>query len=93
MQEKFALYADRFPPWAGQSDAMHQFAIWTALETEGLGANLQHYNPLIDQKVAETWNIDLDWVLNAQLVFGTPAGQPGEKTFQDVAERFKVFGV
>jgi predicted oxidoreductase (fatty acid repression mutant protein) len=92
MQEKFAIYADRFPTWATQSDAMHQFAVWTALETEGLGCNLQHYNPLIDAKVAEKWGIDKDWVLNAQLVFGTPAGEAGPKTFIDVGERFKVFG-
>ncbi|KAH7348862.1 Nitroreductase-like protein [Rhexocercosporidium sp. MPI-PUGE-AT-0058] len=93
MQEKFATYADKFPLWATQSDAMHQFTIWTALEAEGLGANLQHYNPLIDQKVAETWGIDADWVLNAQLVFGTPAGEAGDKSFLPVEDRFKSFGV
>jgi len=92
IQDKFALYADRFPPWAAQSDGMHQFALWAALEAEGLGANLQHYNPLIDAKVAEKWGIDKDWELNAQLVFGVPTGKPGEKTFLDLKERFKVFG-
>jgi predicted oxidoreductase (fatty acid repression mutant protein) len=92
MQEKFAIYADRFPTWATQSDGMHQYAIWTALEKEGLGANLQHYNPLIDQKVAATWGIDKDWELSAQLVFGTPIAPAGEKTFIDVKERLKVFG-
>ncbi len=92
MQDKFAIYADRFPGWATQSDAMHQYAIWTALEAEGLGANLQHYNPLIDAKVAEKWNVPLDWELNAQLVFGTPSGGPGDKTFIDVKERFKTYG-
>ncbi|KAF4628873.1 hypothetical protein G7Y89_g9278 [Cudoniella acicularis] len=55
MQDKFALYADRFPPWATESGAMHQFAVWTALEAEGLGANLQHYNPLIDLKSVGFW--------------------------------------
>ncbi len=93
MQSKFALYADKFPVWATQSDAMHQFTIWTALEAEGLGCNLQHYNPLIDARVASEWKVDSDWELNAQLVFGTPLGQPGEKSFQPVEERFKVFGV
>eukprot|EP01065_Artemidia_motanka_P030359 TRINITY_DN36380_c0_g1_i1.p1 TRINITY_DN36380_c0_g1~~TRINITY_DN36380_c0_g1_i1.p1 ORF type:complete len:212 (+),score=0.30 TRINITY_DN36380_c0_g1_i1:35-637(+) len=93
MQEKFALYADKFPVWATQSDAMHQFAIWTALEAEGLGANLQHYNPLIDQKVAEQWGVDKDWELNAQLVFGKPEVQAGEKNFLPVEDRFKSFGV
>ena len=71
---------------------MTQYTIWTALEAEGLGANLQHYNPLIDAKVAAEWNVPKNWELNAQLVFGTPAGEPGEKTFMDVGERFKVFG-
>ena len=93
MQEQFALYAEKFPVWATQSDAMHQFAIWTALEAEGLGCNLQHYNPLIDAKVAAEWNVPKDWELNAQLVFGTPAAPAGEKTFMDVGERFKVYEV
>jgi len=92
MQEKFALYADRFPGWAVQSNAMHQFMLWTALEAEGLGCNLQHYNPLIDSKVAEMWNVPKDWELNAQLVFGVPVAPAGEKTFMPVEERLKVFG-
>jgi predicted oxidoreductase (fatty acid repression mutant protein) len=92
MKDKFPIYADKFPLWATQSDAMHQFALWTALEAEGLGCNIQHYNPLIDEQVAKEWNVPRDWVLNAQLVFGTPAGEPGEKTFVDLGERFKVYG-
>jgi predicted oxidoreductase (fatty acid repression mutant protein) len=71
---------------------MHQFAIWTALEAEGLGCNLQHYNPLIDAKVAEKWGVDSDWELNAQLVFGKPEGKAGEKQFQSLESRVKVFG-
>jgi hypothetical protein len=92
MKDKFPIYADKFPLWATQSDAMHQFALWTALEAEGLGCNIQHYNPLIDERVAKEWNVPKDWVLNAQLVFGTPAGEPGEKTFVELRERFKVYG-
>lgn len=72
---------------------MHQFAIWTALEAEGLGANLQHYNPLIDEKVAAQWGIDADWVLSAQLVFGKREGEAGPKEVSTIeGERFKVFG-
>ena len=73
---------------------MHQFALWTALEAEGLGCNLQHYNPLIDQRVRETWGVDTDWELNAQLVFGKPEGKAGEKSFKGVeGERVRAFGV
>jgi predicted oxidoreductase (fatty acid repression mutant protein) len=49
---------------------MHQLALWTALEQEGFGANLQHYNPLPNQKASEVWNIPQEWDLKAQLVFG-----------------------
>ena len=58
-----------------QSDGMTQYAIWTALEAEGLGANLQHYNPLIDQKVATEWKVPESWELSAQMVIGEPAGE------------------
>ena len=92
MQERFAVHADKFLTWASQSDGMHQYVIWTALEKEGLGANLQHYNPLIDQKVADTWNISKDWELSAQLVFGTPTAPAGKKTFIDIKERLKIYG-
>ena len=66
--------------------------VWTALEAEGLGCNLQHYNPVIDTKVASEWKLPATWQLKAQLVFGKPTGQPAEKAFQVVEERLKVFG-
>ncbi|KAK7954949.1 nucleolar complex protein 14 [Apiospora saccharicola] len=31
-QSDYPMYADKFPGWATQSDAMLQFVIWTALE-------------------------------------------------------------
>jgi uncharacterized protein len=89
---KFPAYADRFPGFATQTDAMLQFAIWTALEAEGLGANLQHYNPIIDAKVAEAFKIPESWRLNAQLVFGARTGEPGVKTFMPIEDRMKVYG-
>ncbi|KAK0651746.1 Nitroreductase-like protein [Cercophora newfieldiana] len=92
MQSKFAIYADRFPVWATQSTGMLQHILWVALEAEGLGANLQHYNPLVDAKVAETWKLPETWKLNAQLVFGGRAGSAGEKAFGPVEEKLKVFG-
>lgn len=91
MQEKFQLYADRFPGWATQSDAMLQFVLWTALEAEGLGANLQHYNPLVDQQVAAEWKVPASWKLNAQLVFGGKTGDAGPKDFKPIEEIFKTF--
>ena len=92
MQEAAPLYADKFPIWAHQTSAMHQYVIWTALASINVGANLQHYNPVIDDKVAEAWNIDSDWELNAQMVFGAIEQPAGDKEFKPVEERLKVFG-
>ena len=85
-------YDDKFPVWSVQSGAMHQYATWVALEAEGLGANLQHYNPLIDDKVAAAWNLPATWKLQAQLVFGGRTAEAGEKKFNSLEDRLKVFG-
>ncbi|MEG6584236.1 nitroreductase family protein [Dendrosporobacter sp. 1207_IL3150] len=91
LQSKFPLYKDNFPIWSNHSSGMLQFVIWTALEIEGLGASLQHYNPLIDDEVKKTWNVEGNWKLIAQMPFGNPTGLPGEKTFQPLEQRIKVF--
>lgn len=90
LQQNFAAYADNFPIWSNQSNGMLQLVIWTALEQEGLGASLQHYNPLIDEKVKQEWNIPEHWRLIAQMPFGKPTSTPGEKEFQPIEERVKV---
>ncbi|KAJ2904044.1 nitroreductase family protein [Zalerion maritima] len=90
-QSSVPAYADKFPIWATQSDAMVQFVVWTALEAEGLGANLQHYNPLVDEKVAAEWKTPANWKLNAQLVFGAKTSKAAEKVFKDVNENVKVY--
>lgn len=91
MQEKFALYADNFPIWSEHASGIAQFATWTALAEHNIGASLQHYNPIIDEEVAQTFSIPSNWKLRAQLVFGSIEAPPGEKTFMDDAERFKTF--
>jgi hypothetical protein len=90
-QQDFALYKDNFPIWSQQSSGMLQYVVWTALELEGLGASLQHYNPLIDDDVRKEWNVPSSWKLLAQMPFGKPTAPPGEKLFQPLEERIKVF--
>ena len=92
LQEQFPLYAHNFPVWAEHTSAMHQYAIWNALAALNIGANLQHYNGVIDEKVAQTWNIDSNWKLIAQMVFGGIAAPAGEKTFEPIEKRLKVYG-
>lgn len=91
LQEQFALYADNFPVWSEHSSAIAQFATWTALSEIGIGASLQHYNPIVDAEVAETYDIPANWKLRAQLVFGSIEAPAGDKPFMDDATRFKTF--
>ncbi|KAL9100331.1 MAG: hypothetical protein Q9163_004280 [Psora crenata] len=91
-QIKFKSYEDKFPQWSEQSNGMLQYVIWTAFEAEGLGVNLQHYNPLIDVRLQTEYDVPETWSLKSQMVFGKPEGEPGEKTFQPIEERLKIFG-
>jgi uncharacterized protein len=91
LQKQFPSYADNFPIWSNQASGMHQLVIWAALESEGLGASLQHYNPLIDEEVKKEWNIPSNWKLIAQMPFGNPTLQPGEKEFQPIENRVKFY--
>lgn len=66
----FPLYAEHFPAWAEQAEGIAQFAVWCALRDRGLGASLQHYNPLIDATVAEAFPVPPHWRPVAQMPFG-----------------------
>ena len=75
LQEQFPSYADNFPLWSEQSTGIASFAVWNALAEAGVGANIQHYNPLLDEKVAKEWNIPSKLVLRAQMPFGEIVGE------------------
>ena len=91
MQEKFPLYAENFPVWASQANGMLQFAIWTALENLGLGVNIQHYNPLIDDGIKKAFDVPASWNLVAQMVFGGVEKPADAIVKLPVKERVKVF--
>lgn len=91
LQEKFPLYSDNFPIWSNHSAGMHQFVIWTALSAEGLGASLQHYNPVIDATVKKEWKIPEKWKLLAQMPFGKPIDELEEKEVIPLEERVRVY--
>lgn len=91
LQEKFALYADKFPIFSQNSAGMAQFAVWTALADKNIGASLQHYNPVIDEAVRKNWNLPESWSLSAQMPFGSNEAGFNEKDYMDDVERFRVF--
>lgn len=91
MQDKFPLYKENFPIWSEQSAGMLQFAVWLALSEIGLGANLQHYNPLIDENVHKTFATPTSWKLIAQMNFGSIEKEADSKTFLEIPKRLKIF--
>lgn len=91
LQEQFTAYADNFPVWSEHSSAIAQFAVWTALSEEKIGASLQHYNPIIDEETAQVFDVPHSWKLRAQLVFGSIEAPAGEKEFMQDEQRFKTF--
>ena len=80
LKETYPSYADVFPTWAEHGNAMIQFAVWTGFYDMGLAANIQHYNPIIDARVADEFSVPEGYRLVAQMVFGretqVPAGKP-----------------
>ena len=87
----FKMYADKFGSWRDQTSGMHQLLVWTALEAEGLAANLQHYNPAVDDQVKSAFKLDAGWTLIAQMVIGKPvAERPSAKDKKPDADRYKI---
>lgn len=91
LQQQFAAYADNFPIWSEHSTGIAQFAVWTALAEAGIGASLQHYNPVVDEAAQKEWDIPASWKLRAQMPFGSHEAPFGDKAFMDDAARFRVF--
>jgi predicted oxidoreductase (fatty acid repression mutant protein) len=89
--EKFPLYKANFSKWAIEQNGMLQSNIWVGLESLGIGASLQHYNELIEERVKKEFNLDKNWSLNAQMPFGKILVQPEEKQNKDIKERVLVF--
>jgi predicted oxidoreductase (fatty acid repression mutant protein) len=66
---------------------MAQILVWTALELEGFGANLQHIGaiPPVEEALKKFLNVPDDYSIKANLVFGEEA-QP----HPDVPEKLPI---
>lgn len=91
LKKAFPAYAANFDPWAEQQNGMLQFAIWSALEGKGLGVNIQHYNPLIDEAVKAKWGLDKSWVLRAEMVYGEKLADPEKRSHNPIDSRVLSF--
>ncbi|MCD7136665.1 nitroreductase family protein [Limosilactobacillus balticus] len=90
LENDYPSYAANFANWAEQGLGGAQQAVWTALAEQGIGASLQHYNPLIDDAIHQTFNLPADWQLRAEMPFGSIETPAGEKAHLDDEEMFKL---
>ncbi|CAM1508704.1 Fc.00g055520.m01.CDS01 [Cosmosporella sp. VM-42] len=67
--------AHMFGEFAQHASGMHQILVWTALELEGLGANLQHLNaiPPVETALKKFLDVPDDYKLTAHLNYGDEA--------------------
>ncbi|HBU12950.1 MAG TPA: hypothetical protein DEB31_09585 [Clostridiales bacterium] len=88
--EEMPAYKSQHETWAQHGSAMLQYVVWCLLEEAGMGASLQHYNPIVDERVYEGFGIDRDFKLIAQMPFGVTVDEPWNKTYIPISERFFV---
>lgn len=85
------LYKDNFETFASHGMGILQGNMWNMFASIGIGANLQHYNPLIDEEVRKTWNIPESYQLTAQMVFGEIEAIDEPKEKEPLANRMKSY--
>ncbi|WPC17070.1 nitroreductase family protein [Pediococcus inopinatus] len=89
-EKQVPLYATNFEAWAEQGLGGAQQNVWTALSENKIGGSLQHYNPLIDGEVRIAFDIPTNWVLRAQMPFGSIEAPAAAKTYLEDDKRFRV---
>lgn len=87
LQEKFPGYAGNFPVWANQASGMLQISVWSGLRELGVGASLQHYNPVIDDAVRKMFDLPESFHLIAEMPFGGIVSEPDPKEPEDIDQR------
>lgn len=91
LQKQYPQYAENFPVWASQSSGMLQLSIWAGLRDLGVGASLQHYNPIIDDMVRQLLHLPDSYLLLAQMPFGGIVTEPAPKEKESISNRVHVF--
>lgn len=90
LQDQFPTYAANFPIWAQQANGMLQLSIWSGLRDFEIGANVQHYNPVIDDAVKKLFDVPESYVLVAQMPFGGIGALPDAKDKEDIDQRVVI---
>ena len=90
LMDAYPAYSSNFPVWNGQANGMLQISVWAALAELGVGASLQHYNPVIDEAVRKLFNVPDNYKLIAEMPFGGIDAEPTPKAKEDISNRVKI---
>lgn len=88
-----ASAAHMFDEFSLHSSGMAQILVWSALELEGLGANVQHLNaiPPVEEAIKKFLAVPSDWKLRAHMNYGDLAQpQPEVPQKLPINETLKV---
>lgn len=91
LQTNIPRYAPQFEEWSSQDIAMLQYGIWLGLTDLGLGANLQHYNPVVNNMIQEDYCKHPTWRHVGQMVFGNIVQDVSEKQFVPISEKIEIY--
>jgi uncharacterized protein len=90
LQAEHPRNAEVFPVYSLQSSGMLQYAVWTALAHEGVGANVQHFVKLTEDWARGKGIAPETWKSIAQMTYGGILRPAGEKTRLPLEVRLKV---
>ncbi len=90
LRKKYPLYRKNIDSWVLQQNGMLQYAMWVAFAERGIGANLQHYNELVEGKINAMFKLPPSWKLLAQMPFGGILIHPDEKSKISLDERLII---
>ncbi|MBO6021234.1 MAG: nitroreductase family protein [Aeriscardovia sp.] len=87
----FKEYEPAIDRFLAQEVGMDEYAMWLGLSKIGMGASLQHFLGL-ETAVRAAYDINPDWVLDAQMPFGSIEKAPAAKDTAQAPEHFRVIG-
>lgn len=90
LKKQFPLYSARQDNWGEQNLGIAAYSIWLTLADLGLGASMQHYDPLIDEDIAKRFHVPASYKLEAEIVFGDIVAYPAPKEHTPLEERFAL---
>jgi uncharacterized protein len=90
LQAEHPRNAEVFPVFSLQSSGMLQYAVWTALAHESVGASVQHFVKFTEEWARGKGIAPETWKSISQMVYGGILRPAGEKTRLPLEERLKV---